>query len=114
MDVVVVSMLQTVVSRDSMSPHQISHTEIFKSLIVWEVGNGSLQDELRGGIWCAVIIPRPVPLAGTTSPDIGIRGRVMRGKDMRRTPSRDVIKVANIARRVGRHQVMVGDDGIVL
>ena len=53
-----------------------------------------------------VIIPRPVLLAGTTSPDVGIRGRVMRSKDMRRIPSRDVIKVANIARRVGRHQVV--------
>ena len=49
-DVVEVGVVRTTISRDSMSPHQIPHTEIFKSLVVWEVGNSALHDTLRGGI----------------------------------------------------------------
>ena len=106
------------VSGDGMSPHQILHTEIFESLVIWEVGNSLLRDTLRGGIWFTAIIPRPVPPIGLTSPDVGVGIMVMRVKDMRRIPSRDVVEVAGIlVREVGRHDMMLvsdsGYDGIV-
>ena len=48
-DVVKARVVQPMVSRDSVSPHQILHTEIFKPFIVWETGHGLLQDMLREG-----------------------------------------------------------------
>ena len=72
------------VGGDSVSPHQILHTEIFEPFIIREVGNGLFQDMLRGGIWFMSIIPRPVPLTGLTSPDTGIGVAVARVENMRR------------------------------
>ena len=62
-------------------------------------------------------IPGPVPGAGSSPPDVGIGRGVMRVKDVRRIPSRDVVKVVNIVGRARRHVLMlvlmVGDDGII-
>ena len=102
-NVIIVRVVQMMVGRDGVSPHQISHTEIFESLVKWKVSNSSLHNTLSRGIWCAAIIPGPVAVTGTTSPDIEIRGRAKKAGDVRRITSRDVIKVANIARRVRRH-----------
>ena len=88
------------ISGDGMSPHQILHTEIVKPFIVREVGNGLLQDTLRGGIGSLLVITRPIPLAGSTSPDVWIGRGMTRVEDMRRIPSRDVVVVVNIVSRV--------------
>ena len=94
-----------------MSPHQIPHTEIFKSFIIWEVGNGVLQDMLRRGIGSFLVIPGPVPLASSTPPDVWIGKWLVRVEDMRRIPSRDVVIVANIVGRARRHGMSLESDG---
>ena len=93
-----------------MSPHQIPHTEIFKSLIEWETGHGALQDTLRGGIWLTSI-SGPVPGIGGSPPDVGIGRGATRIADVRRIIMRDVIIVVNIAGRVGRHVLLLVSDG---
>ena len=54
-----------------MSPHQIPHTEIVEPFVEREVGNGSLQDMLRGGIR-GVVVAGVIPGTGLSSPDLGI------------------------------------------
>ena len=110
-DVVEVGVFQTTVGRDGMSPHQIPHTEIFESIVIWETGHGALQDTLRGGIWSVAIIPRPVPGAGGSPPDVGIRGRAALGGKKRTIILRNMGVIVDIARRVGRHVVLVISDG---
>ena len=95
-------MLQSTVGRDGVNPHQIPHTEIFKFLTIWETGHGALQNTLRGGIRLTAI-PAPVPGAGGSPPDVGIGRGTTRVTNMRRIISGDVVKVANIASRAGRH-----------
>ena len=48
-------------------------------------------------------IPAPVPGAGGSPPDVGIGRGTTRVTNMRRIVSGDVVKVANIASRAGRH-----------
>ena len=109
-DVVKVRVLKPTVSGDSVSPHQILHTEIFESLIIWETGHSALQDTLRGGIWL-MAIPGPIPRAGRPPPDIGIGRGMMRVANVRRIISGDVIKVANIVGGARRHALMLVSDG---
>ena len=109
-DVVEVGVLKMTIGRDSVSPHQIPHTEIFESLIVWETGHGVLQDMLRGGIWL-MAVPGPIPGAGSSPPDVGIGRGVTRVKDMRRIPTREVVIVTNIVGGVGRHMLILVSDG---
>ena len=110
-DAVKVRVLQSMVGGDSVSPHQIPHTEIVKSLVEGETGHGALQDTLRGGIWFTAV-PAIIPGTGRSPPDVGIGREMMRVTDMRRIITRDVIEVVNIATRVGRHVlVLLVSDG---
>ena len=59
-NVVEAGVLRPTVGRDGVSPHQIPHTEIFKSLVEGETGHGALKDTLRGGIWL-MAVPGPIP-----------------------------------------------------
>ena len=47
--------------------------------------------------------PHIMPITSETSPDIWIGIRVVSIVDMRRIVGRDVVKVANIGRAVGRY-----------
>ena len=114
-DVVEVGVLQLTVGRDSVSPHQILHTEIFKSLVEGETGHSALQDMLRGGIRLTAI-PTPVPGTGRTPPDVGIGVDTMRVADMRRIILRDMSIVALVIVSIraggGRHLlVLLVSDG---
>ena len=55
-----------------------------------------------------VIIPRPVPLAGSTPPDVWIGRGAARVEGVRRIPSRDVIEVMNIVGRSEKTWDFVG------
>ena len=48
-DTTEVVVVKSTVGRDSMSPHQILHTEIVEGLVEREVGTGAFKDTLRGG-----------------------------------------------------------------
>ena len=121
-DGVEVRVLESTVGRDSVSPHQILHTEIFKSLIVWETGHSTLQDTLRGGIRLTAI-PAPVPGAGGTPPDVGIGRGATRVVDARKIIPRyvSIITLVGVSIRMGgvrRHSLVLlvsdeGDDGII-
>ena len=116
-DVVEVGVLQLTVGGDSVSPHQIPHTEIFEPLVKGETGHGTLKDTLWGGIRLTTI-PGPIPGAGRSPPDVGIGRGATRVMDVRRIIMRDVVNVMNIAAGAGRHVLVLlvsdeGDDGIV-
>ena len=96
-----------VISRDGVSPHQIPHTEIIEPFVVREVGNSLLQDTLRGGIGSLPVITRPSSLAGSTSPGVRIRGRVMLSSKKGTIILKDMGIVTSIV-LVGRHK-MVGE-----
>ena len=95
------------IGRDDVSPHQIPHTEIFESFVVWEVGNGALQDMLRGGIGSFMVIPGPVLLTGSTPPDMRVRGRVTLSGKERTIILKDMGIVTNVVmmRGVRRHKM---------
>ena len=66
-DGVEVRVIKSMVGGDSVSPHQIPHTEI----VEWEVGHRSSKDMLRGGIW-SMAISGVMPGTGGPPPDTGI------------------------------------------
>ena len=89
-----------------MSPHQILHTEIIEPFVVREVGNGPLQDTLKGGIWAAVMTGM-IPRTGLSPPDLGIGKGLARVMNMRRIILRDLrivmLVVVCIVSRAERH-----------
>ena len=121
-NVVEVGVLQLMVGRDGVSPHQVPHTEIFKPLIEGKTGHGALQDTLREGIWL-VGVSGPVPGIGGPPPDVGIGVDTMRVVDVRRIIPRYVAIVVFVVVSiraggvVGHLLVLLvsdeGDDGIV-
>ena len=122
-DTTEVVVVKTMISGDSVSPHQILHTEIVKGFIKREVGTSALKDMLRGGIWSPAV-SNMLPRTGGSPPDVGIGVNDMLVR--RRStivPTRDTRVVTLVLTSIGLAGVVghllallvsdEGDDGVV-
>ena len=122
-DATEVVVVKSTIGGDSVSPHQIPHTEIVEGFVEWEVGTGALKDMLRGGIRGPAVSDMS-PRTGSPSPDVGIgvadtlvrrRSMVIRPRDTRVVAL--VLLGITFGEVAGHWLTMLvsdeGDDGIV-
>ena len=119
-DAAEVDVVKSTISRDSVSPHQILHTEIIEGFVEREVGTGVFKDTLRGGIWSPAV-PNVTPGTGGSPPDlgIGVDATLMRRRSTI-VPTRYTGVVAFVLMGIGLSGVVghlvvsdEGDDGII-
>ena len=95
---IIVGVLELMISGDHVSPHQITHIEVFEFLIKGKVDDGVLQDLFSGRIRLTPS-PHRMPITGKAPPDLGMGVGPMSIVNMGRIIGRDVIKVLDIVAR---------------